>query len=383
MEGDLDRVARGARVSATTVDTATQVLRRPAAAAATVGAATAATMIAPPAATAAVPPAVVEEEEFDESEGPDRPLWPWLVAAGFVIAAVIAGFFVWHELSGSTPQVAVGLYQGQPQAQAEQQIRAAHLVPVVKPRPNERFKKGIVFGQDPAAGTKIAKGGPVTIFVSTGPPHVTVPDVKGQQWTQAQATLHDAGLNPVEHIVPGATKGQVSATDPAAGQSVPKGSTVRVNVWAGPAPATVPNVVGTTLATALDTLRNAGFNPNPHIVSSDAPQNQVISQSPAPGTSSTKGTTVNLNVSSGPPAVTVPSVVGESAQQAVGDLQSAGFQVNQQFVSVSEPSEDGIVQSQNPDGGTSKTKGSTVTIEIGQHSPGPPPPPATTTTNLG
>jgi beta-lactam-binding protein with PASTA domain len=50
---------------------------------------------------------------------------------------------------------------------------------------------------------------------------------------------------------------------------------------------------------------------------------------------------------------------------------------------VSEPSEDGIVQSQNPDGGTSKTKGSTVTIEIGQHSPGPPPPPATTTTNLG
>src|SRR5262249_44319964 len=101
-EGDLDRVARGVRVSATTVDTATQVLRRPATAVAAAGAATAATMIAPPAA-AAVPPAVVEEEEYDEG-GPDRPLWPWLVAAGFVIAAVIAAFFVWHELSGSTPQ---------------------------------------------------------------------------------------------------------------------------------------------------------------------------------------------------------------------------------------------------------------------------------------
>src|SRR5262249_40099310 len=143
MEGDLDRVARGVRVSATTVDTATQVLRRPATAVAAAGAATAATMIAPPAA-AAVPPAVVEEEEDDEG-GPDRPLWPWLVAAGFVIAAVVAAFFVWHELSGSTPQVAVGLYQGQPQAQAEQQIRQANLVPVVKKGPNARYKKGIVF----------------------------------------------------------------------------------------------------------------------------------------------------------------------------------------------------------------------------------------------
>jgi beta-lactam-binding protein with PASTA domain len=76
-------------------------------------------------------------------------------------------------------------------------------------------------------------------------------------------------------------------------------------------------------------------------------------------------------------------VVGETAQQAVGDLESRGFQVNQQFVSVSDPSEDGIVQSQNPDGGTTATKNSTVTIEIGQHSPGPPPPPPTTTTTPG
>ena len=377
MEGDLDRVARGARVSATTVDTATQVLR-PAAVA--VGAATAATMIAPPPSAAAVPPAVVEEEEFAEHGEADRPLWPWLVAIGFVIAAIVAAFFVWHELSSSTPQVSVGLYQGQTQAQAEQQIKAAHLVPNVKNGPNTHFKKGIVFKQDPSAGSKVDKGGPVTIFVSTGPPKVKVPPVKGQQWTQAQQTLLNAHLKPVEHFVPGNTKGQVTATDPPAGDSVPKGSTVRVNVMTGPAPATVPNVVGETLSQALTTLRNDGFNPNPHIVSSDAPQNQVISQNPASGTSSTKGTTVNLNVSAGPPQVTVPSVVGETAQQAVGDLEAQGFVVNQQPISVSDPSEQGIVQNQNPDGGTSATKGATVTIEVGQHSPGPPPGTTTTTT---
>jgi serine/threonine-protein kinase len=382
MEGDLDRVARGVRVSATTVDTATQVLRRPATVAAAAGAATAATMIAPPASAGAVPPAVVEEEEFEEG-GADRPLWPWLVAAGFVIAAVIAGFFVWHELSGSTPQVAVNRYVGLPQAQAEQQIRAANLVPVAKKGPSTSVPKGKVFNQDPSAGSKVDKNGPVTIFVSTGPPKVKVPTVKGQQWPQAQQALIDAGLKPVEHIVNGPTKNQVSATDPPAGTSVPKGSTVRVNVWSGPSVGTVPNVVGVSLAQALDTIRNAGFNPSPTIVSSDAPQNQVIHQNPAPGTSATKGTTVDLQVSNGPPQVTIPSVVGETAQQAVGDLQSAGFQANQQFVSVSDPSEDGIVQSQNPDGGSTATKGSTVTIEVGQHSPGPPAPPGTTTTTPG
>jgi len=380
MEGDLDRVARGVRVSATTMDTATQVLRRPATAAAAVGAATAATMIAPPASAGAVPPPVVDEEEFDESESPERPLWPWLVAAGFVIAAVVAGFFVWHELSG-TPQVPVNNYVGETKAAAEHQITTAGLHAKVKKGPNSGIAQGKVFKQDPTAGSKVDKGGFVTIFVSTGPPKVTVPTVKGQQWTQAQQALANLGLKSVEHFVPGNTKGQVTATDPPAGQRVPKGSTVRVNVMTGPAPATVPSVVGETLSQALTTLRNDGFNPNPSYVNSDAPQNQVISQNPSPGTSSTKGTTVNLTVSNGPPQVSVPSVVGETAQQAVGDLESQGFKVNQQFVSVSDPSEDGIVQSQNPDGGSTATKGTTVTIEIGQHSPGPPPPPTTTTTS--
>ena len=374
MEGDLDRVARGARVAPATVDTATQVMRTAAVVAA--ADATQATMIAPPPATSSVPPpTMIEDEDFDT--GRDRPFWPWLVAAGFVIAALVAGFFVWQELSGSAVQEPVGLYTGQPVAQAQQQIEAAHLVAVVKKGPNERYKAGIVFKQDPSAGSKVDKGGTVTIWSSTGPPKVKVPDVKGQQWTTAEATLTNAGLKPVEHIVPGKTKGQVSATDPAAGQSVPKGSTVRVNVWAGPAPATVPSVVGMSVSEALTILRNDGFNPNPSYVNSDATQNQVISQNPAGGTPSTKGTTVNISVSNGPPKVTVPDVVGYTSQQAIETLEGAGFNVTQQYVST-DASQQNIVQSQNPAGGSSATKGATVTIVIGQTSPGPP---TTTTTS--
>jgi serine/threonine-protein kinase len=382
MEADLERVARGARVSAATVDTATQVLRRPAAAA--TEAATSATMIAPSPTdrTRVAPPAaLVEEEELAERGGPERPLWPWLVAVGFVIAAAVAGFFVWHELAGSSKvQVPVGLYQGETQGQAVRQIRAANLVANVKHGPNKKVPSGHVYKQDPTAGQKVDKGGTVTIWVSSGPPKVTVPDVKGQQWAQAEQALVNAGLKPEEHFVGGNHQGLVTATDPPAGKSVPEGSKVRVNVMKGPGTATVPNVVGQTAAAATAALRNAGFNPNPSYVDNNAPQGQVIHQNPAPGSTEAKGTSVTIEISNGPPQTTVPDVVGYTSQQAQQALQSAGFQVIQQYTSVTDPSQDNLVQRQNPAGGSTATKGTTVTIVIGQHTPGPPPPPTTTTT---
>jgi serine/threonine-protein kinase len=380
MEADLERVARGARVAAATVDTATQVLSRPAAAVVAADAATAATMIAapPPAATRDAPPPVVVEEEEEYQEGGDKPLWPWLVAVGFIIAAAIAGFFVWQEVSG-VPQVTVNHYVGETQQVAEQQIRAAHLVPAVKKQANENknIPPGHVFRQDPAAGSKVDKGGTVNIWVSTGPPKVTVPDVKGEQWATAQQALVNAGLQPQRFSVPGNTAGQVTATNPAAGKSVPKGSTVHVNVMSGPAMAAVPSVVGLSIQEATARLNQVGFHANPSYTDSTAPANQVISQSPAPGTSEPKGSSVTVKVSNGPPQVTVPDVVGYTSQQAVQALEAAGFQVVQQPVST-DASQQNIVQSQNPAGGSQAPKGSTVTITVGQHSPGPPP--TTTTT---
>jgi eukaryotic-like serine/threonine-protein kinase len=291
--------------------------------------------------------------------------------------AAVAGYFVWHELGGSKVMEPVALYQGEKQAQAERQIRAAHLAPAVKRGPSERYKSGFVYKQDPSAGEHVEKDGTVTIWVSTGPPKVTVPDVKGEQWSQAQQQLTDAGLKPVERIVPGKTKNQVVATDPRAGKSVPKGSEVRVNVWSGPAIGTVPSVVGQPLPQAITALRNAGFNPNPTYIDSNAPANQVIHQNPAPGTAVPKGSTVDLQVSNGPPQVQVPDVVADSSQLAAQMLENAGFQVSQQYQSVTDPSQDNIVQRQNPSGGTQAAKGSTVTITIGQYSPGP----GTTTTS--
>jgi serine/threonine-protein kinase len=381
MEADLERVARGASVAAATVDTATQVLRRPAPAVAE--SSTAATMIAPPASSGTrvmPPPVVAEEEEYEERRGgPDRPIWPWLVAIAFVVAAAIAGFFVWHELSGGAKQVPVGLYTNQRLGPAKSQIKAAHLQAHVLHGSSERFKRGIVFKQDPSAGTHVDKGSTITIWVSTGPPKVSVPEVKGDTWTQAQGILRNAGLQPRKFSVPGATKDQVTATDPPAGKSVPKGTIVRVKVMSGPVQATVPNVVGMSLSQATSALNAAGFKANPSYTDSTAPKDQVISQNPAPGSMEAKGTSVTVRVSNGPPEVTVPDVVGYTSQQAVQTLEAAGFQVVQQTISTG-ADQDNIVQSQNPPGNSQALKGATVTIVVGQHSPGPPPPPTTVTT---
>jgi serine/threonine-protein kinase len=332
----------------------------------------------PPAAAHDAPPPVAEEEEEEYPEGGDRPLWPWLVAIGFVIAAAIAGIFVWQELSGAK-QVPVNNYVNEPVANAQQQITQAGLHADVQHGTSERFKKGIVFKQNPDAGTKIDKGGTVTIWVSTGPPKVSVPDVKGEQWTVAQQALVNQGLQPQKFSVPGNTAGLVTATDPAAGQSVPKGSTVRVNVMSGPAMAAVPGVVGLSASDATSRLNAAGFKANPQYVNSNAPKDQVVSQTPVPGTSEAKGSSVTIKISNGPPLVTVPDVIGYTSQQAVQALEAQGFTVNQQYMST-DASQQNIVQQQNPAGNSQAARGSPVTIVIGQHSQGPPTTTTTTTT---
>jgi eukaryotic-like serine/threonine-protein kinase len=105
----------------------------------------------------------------------------------------------------------------------------------------------------------------------------------------------------------------------------------------------------------------------------------VVSQTPAYGSKEAKGTSVTVRVSNGPPEVTVPDVVGYTSQQAVQTLEAAGFVVNQQPVATW-ADQDNIVQSQNPQGNSQALKGTTVTIVVGQHSPGPPPPTTVTTT---
>jgi eukaryotic-like serine/threonine-protein kinase len=364
MDADLERVARGAPVAAATEESATQVMRAPVMPS-VAGPAAAATMIAPRRAALPPPP---PREYYEYGQPPRRrPVWPWFLALAFVIVAGAGGWYVYHQLkTTSAPKVAVESYVNETQTQAANQIDQIGLVPKLKKQASQTTQKGLVFKQDPAEGTSVEKGGTVTIWVSTGKPTVGVPDLVGDTKADALKQLRDLKLVPDVHTVPGGTAGQVSATSPGSGKTVAVGSTVRVNVASGPVPVPVPKVVGETLSKATSDLRDLHFKVNVAAFKENkAPANQVIVQSPTPGKSAPKGSTVDLTVSSGPPQVNVPDVVGETGFAASQTLRGAGFKVTTQPQDTTDPTQDGVVVSQDPLGNAQAAQGSTVALTIG------------------
>jgi serine/threonine-protein kinase len=368
MDADLERVARGAPVAAATAESATQIMRVPPAAAAA-AAATSATMVAPRRTEPAVASSYYEEYEEPVRR---RPIWPWLAALLFVVAAGAGGWYVWHQLANpGVAKVHVEYYVNERRAQAVKQIDQAGLHSKVRKESNDTTAAGLVFKQSPGAGKLVAKGSTVTIWVSTGKPKVPVPDVVGQSQDAAVKAIKAAGLDPKVFSVPGGTAGRVTATSPGAGKSAVKGSTVRVNVASGPKPVVVPKVTGEPITQATADLHQLGFDVNPTYVDDKAPANQVIEQDPSPGSKAPKGSTINVKVSNGPPTAPLPDVTGQSQDQATQALNGAGFSdVQVQQTDVSDPSQDGIVQSQDPPGNQSEPTTTTVTITVGHFAGG-------------
>jgi eukaryotic-like serine/threonine-protein kinase len=80
--------------------------------------------------------------------------------------------------------------------------------------------------QSPAANTPITQGEVVTVYVSTGPPQVNIPNVDGLNASQAESELTQAGFQvTVNQLGPGNTVGSYSPTGQAA-----KGSTITINI---------------------------------------------------------------------------------------------------------------------------------------------------------
>jgi len=96
--------------------------------------------------------------------------------------------------------------------------------------------EGKVAKVSPASGEPIAKGGTVTANISSGSSSSTVPDVTNQTQSAARQALQAAELSVGQFTTqdaPGVAKDIVVSTDPAAGETVPKGSSVNIVVGSG------------------------------------------------------------------------------------------------------------------------------------------------------
>jgi len=382
MDADLERLARGAAVSAETEESATQIMRAPTGPMS----ATAATMIVPPRRGAYAPVPPPPPPVYYDLEEPihRRPVWPWVAAFLFVLGAGIGGWFLYNQITNklaSDKVVPVKMYLDMREAPARAKISADGFSPVVNHHASRKTPAGFVFKQDPIPGKRISKGDPVRIWVSSGVPKVEVPSLVGKQSTDAVAALNDAHLKAAVLQVPSTTPtGEVTAQDPPAGTKQPEGSVVHFNVSKGPTPVSVPTVVGQPIATATSMLRALGFKVSPTFVDSNEPANNVISQTPAAGDSAGKGSIVNLTVSNGPKTSTVPDVTSQDLGAAEQTLHDSNFNPQVVYQDTTDPNNEGLVLSQTPPGGTQLKPGASVTLTVGRYSAAPPPPTATTPT---
>ncbi len=354
MDADLETVARGGHVAAETADAATMVLSGNRGVDAT-----AVTQMA----HRGPPPQY-------EPPSRSRPVWPWLLGVGAVLALLAGGWFLYDSIQSQlrgAETVAVPYVVGIPAASAVNDIEAKGLIPQVRRISNSDVEEGIVFAQSPTEGTRVDKETIVRIDVSSGKPEVTVPSVVGQTVAVAVAELTQAGLNAqVVEVNSDKDEGTVTAQSPSAGLVVVEGTQVRINVSRGPKPLSVPNVVGLPYDQAAAELQRVGFLVARVPVDSDLAAGIVTDQDPSGGSESSKGSTVTLSVSKGPTTSAVPDVTTQDFAIAQTTLEAAGFRTRVVLEDTDDPSFDGIVISQDPIGGTQAKPSSLVTLFVGR-----------------
>ncbi|UQX87222.1 Stk1 family PASTA domain-containing Ser/Thr kinase [Jatrophihabitans telluris] len=161
-----------------------------------------------------------------------------------------------------------------------------------------KVDKGTVIGTNPPKGSEVKRNANVTIFVSSGPPAVTVPDVQNQKKDDATKALTDAGFQVTvqQDYSDSVPDGSVISQTPGAKSSALKFSSVTIVVSKGPELVTLPKIKnGTDANEAKQTLESLGL-----VVSIDTRYggflNKVVGMDPKAGTQVRRGDTVTLTV---------------------------------------------------------------------------------------
>ena len=169
------------------------------------------------------------------------------------------------------------------QAEAESFLTGQGFQILVRQEASDAVEAGTVIRTDPAKGAELADGQTVSIWVSTGPETVTMPNVVDMTREAAWKLLGEIqNINVVEQSEASAyvEKGNVTRTDPKVGTQLVPGQNVVVYVSSGPATAVMPSVVGLYSQTAQKQLADLGFtNVRTETVKSDRPKGEVVYQS--------------------------------------------------------------------------------------------------------
>lgn len=312
---------------------------------------------------------VVEEPPPPPPRGPV--LWPYLLLLLLLVLGGLAALYYFTREDDDTQPVPAVVRL--PVDDAVNRLTEEGFTTDVRQQPSQA-EEGTVFAQRPAGGEEAEEGSTVTLLVSRGPAEVTVPNVVGLRLEAALEKLDEAELGAQQRgVFSDEPRGTVVAQDPAGGERAPRNSRVRINVSRGTGEVSVPNVVGQTASDAGANLREVGLEARVVSVPSAEPEGTVVAQNPPAASQLRRGEFVRINVSTGQAAggggtggAAVPDVTGLTENDAVSELEAAGFTVRVVPEPTPNPDEAGVVLRQQPGAGERARRGDEVTVFVGE-----------------
>ena len=244
----------------------------------------------------------------------------------FTLLAVFGGAGSgWWFSSGPGGLAAVPDLSGREVAAAIQALEPLGLVIEQMEESSATVPVGAITRTDPAAGSRVFKNTSITLFISTGPKQVSVPDVVGLSSEQALQAIKDAGftVGTTKNFFSDLPAGEAFGLSAESGAILNEGSVLDLFVSIGP----LPDVAGLPVAEATALLEEAGLTFNQlEVFDNSVPAGSavrlVLSETPLP-----EDGTVTLEVSKGPEIVIMPNVVGETIEAAKILLENLGLRV--------------------------------------------------------
>jgi beta-lactam-binding protein with PASTA domain/serine/threonine protein kinase len=336
----------------------------------------------PPVDPPATDDAPATRRELREQEPQGSRIWLWILLAVVGLGAL---FGLYKLFAGNAPaepdQVSVPSVVNMTAGEAESALQEVNLIYREATENSVDVEEGHATRSVPPAGELVDPQTEVTVYISTGPQSLQIPDVKNLDQQTATRTLTELGFV----VAPGATTGpdpqveqdKVISTVPPAGEFADEGTTVTLHVSNGRV--LLDDLKNMTLEAAQAKLTELGLSSAiEHEENDSVAPNVVLRTTPPPGEVPQHSTvTLVLAQTPAPVMVAIPDVIDDQASAAAGKLQAVGLTYTLAYEYHSEI-ENGRVIRTEPHTGAEVAPGSVVTLVI-SNGPMPPPPSPTPT----
>ncbi|MDO4665549.1 MAG: Stk1 family PASTA domain-containing Ser/Thr kinase [Actinomycetaceae bacterium] len=229
-----------------------------------------------------------------------------------LLALATLGTVLYMMFSGKDPNLNISHVPtnivGMSRAEARTALDKEGLVMVEgEPEESSDHPAGTVLRSNPTPGSEVERGSKVTVILSKGVSEIAIPDVAGMSQSQARATLEAAGLSVGSVSTEDSgkyAKDQVIRSNPEAGKSVTKGTSIDLIVGSGNV--TVPaDMVGKSKDEVLTYLRQNGLSVTiTEVETNNRPAGTVLTIDPTGQVKS--GSSITITVAKAAPSAPKP-----------------------------------------------------------------------------